>query len=102
MADGMKSRVQGAVTVSEFRARLAEIIGRVERGEQVLISRAGTPVARLVPATLPPRRRPGILKTMIGAEELEALSAAVDAPLSPREQAAIEGGTTDLLGIHRE
>ena len=98
----MQARTQRAVTVSEFRARLAEMIGRVERGEQVLISRAGTPVARLVPATVPPRRRLGILKSMIGAEELEALSGAVDAPLSAREQAALEGATTDALGIHRE
>ena len=98
----MQARTQGAVTVSEFRARLAEMIGRVERGEQVLISRAGTPVARLVPAAVPPTRRLGTLKGMLSAEELEALSAAVDAPLSSREQTALEGGTTDVLGIHRE
>lgn len=98
----MQTGRQAGVTVSEFRARLAEMIGRVERGEQVLISRAGTPVARLVPATLPPARRLGTLKSMIGAEELEALSAVVDAPLSPREQAALEGATTDVLGIHRK
>ena len=98
----MQARARGAVTVSEFRARLAEMIGRVERGEQVVISRSGTPVAKLVPAVGSTKRRLGTLKSMIGAEELEALSAVVDAPLSAREQAALEGGMTDVLGIHRE
>lgn len=102
MADGTQTRAQAAVTVSEFRARLAEMIGRVERGEQVLISRAGTPVARLVPAAVRPKRRLGVLKSMMDPDALEALSAAVEAPLSPREQAALEGSTTDVLGIHRK
>lgn len=41
-----------SVNVQEAKTRLSELLGRVERGEEVLIARAGTPVARLV-ATSP-------------------------------------------------
>jgi prevent-host-death family protein len=45
-------------TVHEAWAQLARIIEQVERGEEVIISRAGTPVANVVP--LPHTgRRPG-------------------------------------------
>ena len=38
------------VSITEARARLAELIGAVERGESVSITRHGKPVAQLVPA----------------------------------------------------
>jgi prevent-host-death family protein len=42
------------VAISEARARLAELAGRVEYGgEEFLLSRHGRPVARLVPAATP-------------------------------------------------
>ena len=34
----------------EAKTRLAELLDRVERGEEVVIARRGRPVARLVPA----------------------------------------------------
>ena len=45
------------------------------------------------------RRRLGILKEMMSEEELNALIEAVEEPLSPADQAALEGGLTDALGI---
>ncbi|MDE0029992.1 MAG: hypothetical protein OXU42_11400 [Deltaproteobacteria bacterium] len=45
------------------------------------------------------RRRLGILKEMMSEEELNALTEAVERPLSPADQAALEGGLTDDLGI---
>ena len=87
------------VTVSEFRARLAEMIGRVERGEEVVIARGREPVAKLVGLRPKSRRRLGILKEMMSEEELSALTEAVERPLSPADQAALEGGLTDSLGI---
>lgn len=45
------------------------------------------------------RRRLGILKEMMTEEELNALTEAVERPLSPADQAALEGGLTDALGI---
>jgi len=35
--------------ISELKAKLSEHIGRVKRGEEVLVTERGKPVARLVP-----------------------------------------------------
>ncbi|WP_029288422.1 type II toxin-antitoxin system Phd/YefM family antitoxin [Cellulomonas sp. HZM] len=37
------------VNVQEAKTRLSELLARVERGEEVVVARAGSPVARLVP-----------------------------------------------------
>ena len=87
------------VTVSEFRARLAEMISRAERGEEVVIARGREPVAKLIGLQPKRRRRLGILKEMMSEEELNALTEAVERPLSPADQAALEGGLTDEFGI---
>lgn len=87
------------VTVSEFRAHLAEMIGRAERGEEVVISRGTQPVAKLVP--LGRRRRLGGLRELMSDRDLAALVAAVESPLTPRDQHALEGNETDLVGISR-
>ncbi|PYQ28232.1 MAG: type II toxin-antitoxin system prevent-host-death family antitoxin [Acidobacteria bacterium] len=36
------------VTISDARTRLSELVLRVERGEEIVITRRGRPVARLV------------------------------------------------------
>lgn len=49
------------VEISEGKAEFAELLRRVLEGEEVIISQAGTPIARLVPIgeqTLP--RIPGL------------------------------------------
>ena len=38
------------VNVHEAKTHLSRLLSRVEAGEEILISRAGQPVARLVPA----------------------------------------------------
>lgn len=49
------------VNIHEAKTHLSRLLARVATGEEVLISRAGKPVARLVPAGkgLPRRRTPG-------------------------------------------
>jgi len=49
------------VDLDEARARFSELVERAERGEEVVISRRGLPVARLVAYTDEerPTRRPG-------------------------------------------
>ena len=89
------------VSISEFRARLAEIVGRVEQGEEVVIARGRQPVAKLVPLRGKRRRRLGVLKELIGEQALAALTEAIEKPLSPHDQAALEGRGTDVLGIDR-
>ena len=89
------------VTVSEFRAHLAEMIGRAERGEEVVISRGTQPVAKLVPLGRQRRRRLGGLRELMSDHGLAALVAAIESPLTPRDQDAVEGNETDLVGISR-
>jgi prevent-host-death family protein len=42
--------------IHDAKTHLSRIIERVEHGEEVIISRAGTPVARVVPLTRAARR----------------------------------------------
>ena len=89
------------VTVSELRAHLAEMIGRAERGEEVVISRGAQPVAKLVPLGRRRQRRLGGLRELMSDRDLAALAAAIESPLAPRDQDALEGKETDLVGISR-
>jgi prevent-host-death family protein len=45
------------VNVHEAKTHLSRLLARVAAGEEVLISRAGTPVARLVPVGKPRGKR---------------------------------------------
>ena len=40
-----------SVTIPEAKSRLIELIDQVNAGEEVVIMRRGTPIARLVPGT---------------------------------------------------
>lgn len=74
-----------AVNVHQAKTHLSRLLERVEKGEQIVISRAGRPVARLSPIQAPPRR-PGRLKGKLH------VAADFDAPLSAELLAAFEGG----------
>lgn len=41
------------VSLADAKARLSELLNEVEAGEEVVITRHGTPVARVVPARRP-------------------------------------------------
>lgn len=47
------------VNVHEAKTHLSRLLENVEAGEEVVIARAGRPVARLIKATTPVQRRPG-------------------------------------------
>ena len=49
------------VNVQEAKTRLSELLARVERGEEVVIARAGVPVARLEAVRKPPPRAFGTM-----------------------------------------
>ncbi len=49
------------VNVHEAKTTLSRLLERIEAGEDVVIARAGTPVARLVPVS-PAARVPGRLR----------------------------------------
>lgn len=51
--------------IHEAKTHLSRLVTRVEKGEEITISRAGRPVAKLVPYLGEPVRAPGILKGKI-------------------------------------
>ena len=50
------------MNVSQAKVHLSRLIARVEAGEEVVFTRRGKPVARLVPCKLRGKRRSGVLK----------------------------------------
>lgn len=75
------------VNVHEAKTHLSRLLARVAGGEEVIIARGGTPVAKLT-AVAPARARrvPGALKGRL------QLSDEFDAPLPKEEIEAWEGG----------
>jgi prevent-host-death family protein len=53
--------------IHEAKTHFSKLVERAAGGEEIVIGKAGKPVARLVPYTAPPRpiRRPGSLKGKI-------------------------------------
>ena len=49
------------VSVHEAKTHLSKLLERAHAGESVIISKNGTPYARLCPLDPAPRRRPGLL-----------------------------------------
>ncbi|HUZ35292.1 MAG TPA: type II toxin-antitoxin system Phd/YefM family antitoxin [Streptosporangiaceae bacterium] len=55
-----------SVNVYEAKTHLSQLLERVAAGEEIVIARAGRPVARLVPLTkLVQRREPGAWRGMV-------------------------------------
>ena len=49
-----------SINIYEAKTQLSRLLERVEAGEEVVIARAGKPVAKLVPLPQRPRRVPGL------------------------------------------
>ncbi|BBM68510.1 type II toxin-antitoxin system Phd/YefM family antitoxin [Rhodothermus marinus] len=71
------------VNIREARVHLSRLIAAVEQGEEVIIMRAGRPVARLVPLRKP--RKLGVLAGRMTIPE------DFDAPLPEKILSAFEG-----------
>lgn len=54
------------VNIHDAKTQLSRLIAGVEKGDEVIIARAGKPVARLVPVEAKPRREFGSMKHLIG------------------------------------
>ncbi len=76
------------VNVHEAKTNLSRLLKQVEAGEEVIIARNGTPVARLVGEKKRGKRKPGSLK---GNRVWEELSDLVMQPLQEDELAMWEG-----------
>lgn len=83
------------VNVQEAKTRLSELLHRVEAGEDVVIARAGTAVARLQP--MAPRRRSFDVPALPGLAPIDV--AALLEPMTDEELADWEAGhAQDPLG----
>lgn len=80
-----------AIAVYEAKNRFSEMIAAVEHGEEITITRHGTPVARLVAigATEPPALEQR-LRVVSAMQQLRALGA--DSELGCSVQQAIQAG----------
>ena len=75
-----------SVNVHEAKTHLSRLLRRVAAGEEVVIARAGTPVARLVPVHPPAAERE------LGTEKDRIrIADDFDAPLPPEVLAAFDG-----------
>lgn len=73
-----------SVKVHEAKTHLSRLLERVEKGEEITITRGKQPVAKLVPIASTPRR-PGLLKGKIW------IAKDFDAPLPAEVLAAFRG-----------
>jgi prevent-host-death family protein len=81
------------VNVHAAKTHLSRLLERAEAGEEIVIARAGRPIARLVPYIDVPRRRwfgamQGEIKVLPGFEDADAeiqrdFDESVDRPLDP-------------------
>ncbi len=74
------------VNVHEAKTHLSKLLGRVTLGEEILIAKAGRPVARLVAVEERPARRPPG-----SASGLVAVGDDFDAPLPEEVLKSFEG-----------
>lgn len=70
-----------SVNIYDAKSRLSQLVARAERGERIVISRYGRPVAQLVPfAQVRAERRPGAWAGLVSiADDFDDLSAADEA-----------------------
>lgn len=65
--------MEKSVNVHEAKTHLSRLLAEVERGREIVIARAGRPIARLVPAGPLPRRVLGLERGEIWiAEDFDA------------------------------
>jgi prevent-host-death family protein len=85
------------VKMHQAKSQLSNLIARVEAGEEVILARGDTPVAKIVPLSPPVRepRKPGALKHLRGAIPDDLFLR----PMTEEELAAWEG-VDDANGNH--
>jgi len=79
-------RSAGSVNIHDAKTNLSRLVDQAASGTEIVIAKAGKPVAKLVPLSPPRRvRRPGSLKGKI------RIAADFDAPLPDELLRAFEG-----------
>jgi prevent-host-death family protein len=83
------------VNVAKAKTHLSALIDRAAAGEEIILSRAGRPLARLVPLAERAPRQPGVRREWQIPDDLFLESA------DEAELAAAEGVNTDALDLSR-
>lgn len=74
------------INIHEAKTHLSRLLEQVAEGEEIVIAKAGKPIARLVPLeAAPKKRRLGLFKGKLNAPDN------FDAPLTEGELALFEG-----------
>ena len=74
------------INIHEAKTHLSRLLEQVAGGEEIIIAKAGKPIARLVPLDVPPKKRQlGLLKGKLNVPD------DFDAPLTEDELALFEG-----------
>ena len=73
------------INIQAAKTQLSRLVAQVELGEEIVLARAGKPVARIVPLAASRPRRPGAWAGRIWISEN------FDDPLDDETQAAFEG-----------
>lgn len=84
-----------SINIAEAKARLSALVDRAAAGEEIVLSKAGRPVARLVPLAGQAPRVPGVRKDWTVPDDLF---------LGPADEADLEaadGAATDALGLSK-
>ena len=81
------------VNIAEAKGKFASLLDQALAGEEVVIARAGEPLARLTPVERMTQRRPGAWRG------LNVPNDALFEPMDPHELDAAEGKHTDEFGI---
>ncbi len=85
LANLAKMRAMKVVNMHEAKTTLSQIVEQAERGEEIVIARAGVPVARVVAFRAGARRQLGQWSGRV------RMSADFDAPLSSEDQRGWDG-----------
>jgi prevent-host-death family protein len=81
------------VNIAAAKAHLSSLVDRAAAGEEIILSRAGRPVARLMPLEQQTPRQPGLLKHWQIPDDLFL------EPMDEEDLRAAEGAGTDAYGI---
>jgi prevent-host-death family protein len=79
--------------IAEAKAKLSELLDRALGGEEIVIARAGEPLARLTPVARKPRRKPGAWTHWNISDDIFL------EPMDPEDLDAAEGKLNDESGI---
>ena len=79
--------------IAEAKAKLSELLDRALTGEEIVIARAGKPLARLAPIVSKPPRKRGAWRHWKIPDDIFL------EPMNPEDLDAAEGKFTDEFGI---